>query len=96
METFSGLEWDDGNRAKCQGHGVSIEEIGAMFAGEPRYSPDTAHSMVEQRYLATGRTAAGRALLVVFAIRERDGGSYVRPISARYMHAKEAARYGHA
>lgn len=96
METFSGLEWDDGNQLKCQGHGVSIEEIEAMFAGEPRYSPDVAHSMVEQRYLATGRTAAGRALLVVFAIRDRDGRRYVRPISARYMHAKEAARYGQA
>ncbi len=96
METFSGLEWDDGNRAKCQGHGVSIEEIEAMFAGEPRYSPDTIHSIVEQRFLATGRTREGRALLVAFTVREHDGRRYVRPISARYMHAKEAARYGHA
>lgn len=96
METFSGLDWDDGNTAKCQKHGVSVEEIEAMFAGEPRYSPDAGHSIVEQRYLATGRTAEDRALLVVFTIREQDGGRYVRPISARYMHAKEAAGYGHA
>ena len=96
METFSGLDWDDGNLAKCQAHGVSIAEIEAMFAGEPRYSPDEAHSVDEQRYLATGRTGAGRALLVVFTVREHDGGRHVRPISARYMHAKEAARYGNA
>ena len=96
METFSGLDWDDGNLAKCQAHGVPVEEIEAMFAGEPRYSPDMVHSVFEQRYLATGRTSAGRAVLVVFTIRSREGRNYVRPISARYMHAKEAARYGHA
>lgn len=96
METFAGVEWDDGNRAKCQKHGVSIAEIESMFAGEPRYSPDTAHSFDEQRFLATGRTDVGRPVLVVFTIREVDGVKLVRPISARYMHAKEAARYGHA
>lgn len=96
METFAGLDWDDGNLAKCQKHGVSIEEIAAMFAGEPFYSPDIVHSVTEQRFLATGRTAQGRPLYVVFTIRERDGGRYVRPISARYMHAKEAALYGYA
>jgi uncharacterized DUF497 family protein len=96
MDIFSGLDWDDGNRDKCQQHGVPIEEIEAMFADQPKYSPDVAHSVDEQRYLATGRTSEGRPIYVVFTIRERDGGRYVRPISARYMHAKEAARYGHA
>ena len=96
METFTGVEWDEGNHTKCQKHGVSIAEIESMFAGEPRYAPDVAHSFDEQRYLATGRTAAGRPLLVVFTIRETDERRLVRPISARYMHAKEAARYGHA
>ena len=93
METFSGLDWDHSNRTKCQVHGVSIEEIEAMFAGEPRFRPDVVHSIEEQRFLATGRTAAGRALFVIFTIRERLDGRYVRPISARYMHAKEASRY---
>jgi uncharacterized DUF497 family protein len=45
METFSGLDWDEGNLAKCQKHGVSVEEIEAVFAGEPQYSPDTVHSI---------------------------------------------------
>jgi uncharacterized DUF497 family protein len=26
-----GVEWDEGNRDKCQKHGVSIEEIEALF-----------------------------------------------------------------
>ena len=95
METFAGLDWDDGNLAKCQKHGVSIEEIAAMFAGEPRYAPDIAHSVVEQRLLAIGTTGSGRPIFVVFTIRERGGRRYVRPISARYMHAKEAARFGY-
>ena len=96
METFSGLDWDEANLAKCQTHGVSVAEIEAMFAGEPRYAPDLAHSIVEQRFVATGRTNEDRPLLVIFTVRERGGGRYVRPISARYMHAKEAARYGHS
>ena len=25
--SFSGIEWDAGNRAKCEGHGVSLDEI---------------------------------------------------------------------
>jgi uncharacterized DUF497 family protein len=83
VDIFSGLEWDEGNRAKCAKHGVSVEEIETMFTGEPRFSPDEVHSIVEQRLLATGRTATGRALLVVFTIREREDGRYVRPISAR-------------
>lgn len=96
MESFSGLDWDDGNLDKCRTHGVSIAEIESMFAGEPIYSPDIAHSVEEQRFLATGRSATGRALFVIFTVREHDGGLYVRPISARYMHAKEAARHGHS
>ena len=96
MEHFTGLDWDHGNLAKCQKHGVSIAEINAMFAGEPRYSPDVAHSLIEQRYLATGRTESGRAILVIFTVRDREGERLVRPISARYMHAKEAARFSSA
>ena len=31
-----GFDWDGGNRAKCQKHGVSIAEIEALFANNPR------------------------------------------------------------
>jgi hypothetical protein len=31
----SGFDWDEGNRAKCQKHGVSIPEIEELFAQGP-------------------------------------------------------------
>jgi uncharacterized DUF497 family protein len=32
---FDGFDWDSGNRAKCQKHGVSIAEIESLFLGTP-------------------------------------------------------------
>jgi len=95
MELFSGLDWDVGNIEKCQTHGVSVAEIVELFEGEPKFAPDMSHSEAEQRFIATGRNGIGRALFIVFTVREHEGQRLVRPISARYMHAKEAARYGH-
>jgi len=92
---LSGIDCDAGNLTKCQKHGVSIEEIEEVFAGEPSFSPDETHSAVEQRFIAVGRTTTGRAIFVSFTFRDRDGRHLVRPISARYMHTKEAASYGH-
>lgn len=89
------LDWDAGNLAKCQSHGVSIEEIESLFRGDPYFAPDAVHSIIEKRYFAIGRTQAGRALFVVFTFREAgEEEQMIRPISARYMHAKEAKRYG--
>jgi hypothetical protein len=34
-------------------------------------------------------TEAGRYVLLVFTLRARADGTFIRPISARYMHAKE-------
>jgi len=87
------LDWDEGNRAKCQKHGVRLDEIESFFQRQPRFSPDLAHSALENRFIAVGQTAAGRPLFVVFTFRVRHGQRVVRPISARYMHAKEARRY---
>jgi uncharacterized DUF497 family protein len=90
----SGVDWDAGNLVKCQVHGVSIAEIESFFRRQPRFAPDTAHSGSEDRFIAVGTTEMGRALFVAFTFRERDGRRLVRPISARYMHLKEAKRYG--
>jgi uncharacterized DUF497 family protein len=90
----SDLDWDDGNRSKCEKHDVSIAEIESLFRGRPRYAPDRKHSATENRFIAVGRTAEGRAMFVAFTFRESDGRLLVRPVSARYMHAKEADRYG--
>lgn len=93
MEPLTGLDWDDGNLTKCQRHGVSVEEIAELFAGEPAYVPDERHSSAEPRLLAIGKTSAGRALFVAFTIRVRDGRRLARPISARFMHRKEIEHY---
>ena len=91
---FDGFDWDAGNRDKCAKHGVSVGEIEATLSGSPIFAPDAAHSGAERRYIAAGRTPEGRAVFVAFTLRERDGAVLLRPVSARFMHAKEAARYG--
>ena len=91
--TIGGFDWDEGNRAKCLKHGVSIAEIEALLRGEPHVAPDPRHSAAEDRFIAVGRNAQGRALFVAFTLRTRDGEGLIRPVSARYMHRKEVASY---
>ena len=55
--------------------------------------PDVGHSREESRFRAIGNTHKGRHVFVVFAIREKEGKSYIRPISARYMHRREIEHY---
>jgi uncharacterized DUF497 family protein len=88
-----GFDWDTGNRAKCQKHGVSIAEIEALFMRNPRIAPDPRHSQDEDRVIAMGRTSAGRPLFVAFTLREKNGELLIRPVTARYMHAKEIAAH---
>ena len=83
------IEWDDGNWPKCGNHGVSREEIERLFMRDPTVVTDEKHSEVEVRLIAIGKTDGGRNLFVIFTTRERDGAVAIRPISARYMHAKE-------
>jgi uncharacterized DUF497 family protein len=56
-------------------------------------APDPRHSAAEDRFIAVGRNAQGRALFVAFTFRTRDGERLIRPVSARYMHRKEVASY---
>ena len=70
-----------------------MEEIESLFIRPHAIRVDTAHSQSEERIRAIGKTAAGRYVFLVFTIRERDGGRYIRPISARYMHKKEIEYY---
>jgi len=89
----SGFDWDDANRAKCQRHGVTLEEIEALFRGRPFVAPDLDHSAEEDRLIAIGRNGVGRAMFVAFTIRVRNQERMIRPITARYMHAREIRRY---
>jgi uncharacterized protein len=80
----SGFDWDDGNRAKCQGHGVSIAQIEALFVHGPRIAPDPKHSADEDRLIAVGRTSRGRPVFVAFTIRTKDNRRLIRAVTARY------------
>jgi uncharacterized DUF497 family protein len=90
---FSGFDWDDGNRSKCQKHGVSVETVEHIFHRGLMILPDEAHSLTEQRFRAIGYSGEGRALFIVFTIRRRRGEVLIRPISARFMHRKEVEHY---
>lgn len=88
-----GFDWDIGNRAKCQKHGVSVAAIEGLFSGPVAILPDPGHSRREVRLKAIGRTPAGRMVFLVFTERRLGGRLLIRPISARYMHAKEVRAY---
>ncbi len=82
--------WDEGNRAKCQKHGVSIAEIEALFRQSDVWvAPDVRHSQQEKRHLAVGKLLNGRYVFVAFTLR----AGFIRPITARFMHHKEIKQY---
>jgi hypothetical protein len=93
---IDGFDWDDGNREKCSKHGVTIAEIEVLLSGVPLVAPDVRHSDGEVRLIAVSKNASGRPMFVAFTIRTRQGRRLLRPISARYMHAKEIRTYGKA
>lgn len=85
-----GFDWDEGNRMKCQKHGVSIAEIEAFFYhNQYRLLPDVKHSENEKRLMAVGKGITGRWTFVGFVQR----GDLIRPVTARYMHSKEVSFY---
>jgi uncharacterized protein len=88
----NGFDWDSGNRAKCEKHGLSIAVIESLFGRPLAILPDEAHSQQEKRLRAIGRTDRG-AVFIVFTLRRRGDEVLIRPISARYMHKKEMEAY---
>jgi uncharacterized DUF497 family protein len=89
-----GFDWNAGNRLKCQKLGLSIAQIEHVVShAETLIVPDDKNSALETRFIAVGRTPEGRFAFVAFTLRVREGQLLVRPISARYMHEKEVARY---
>ena len=90
---IAGFDWDDGNRSKCQKHGVSQAAIESVFRSPIAVLPDPLHSKSEERFKAIGRSDAGRLIFFVFTLRTRRGKRLVRPISARFMHKKEVEHY---
>lgn len=93
MQEVTGFEWDYGNRDKCQKHGVSVAALESAFNRTLRVFPDPAHSRSEERFIAIGKTDEGRHVFVAFTLRTHGAETYIRPISARYMHRKEIEHY---
>lgn len=87
------FDWDDGNRDKCQKHGLSVHGIESLFQGPLAVFPDPEHSIDEERFIGIGKTDKDRSVLVVFTLRRRSNLVLIRPISARYMHKKEVEHY---
>ncbi len=50
-------------------------------------------SPAEKRLRTAGKAPSGRHVFVAFTFREKEGKTYIRPISARYMHRKEIESY---
>jgi uncharacterized DUF497 family protein len=88
------FDWSHGNDTKCAKR-VSIKEIEQLFHCDPTIIRDVVHSENEERFVAIG-TVSNRQIHVVFTERFIGGESHIRPISARYMHKKEAKRHGKA
>lgn len=92
---FSGLDWDEGNIDHCRKHGLTIPEIeAALNSGALVILPDVKHSGPEQRQIAAGTLPNGERIFVAFTLREKDGVTLLRPISARRMHEGEGRKYG--
>lgn len=88
--SFSGFDWDDGNREKNLKHRVHAWECEQLFFNEPLIVlDDPKHSIAEDRHAAFGRTDAGRRLVVVYTMRKEK----VRVISARDMNKRERQFY---
>ena len=92
VQPIAAFDWDDGNWPKCGKHGVSKADIEHALSHEPMVRPDRTEGG-EPRFNAIGPNASGRHLFIAFAIREVDGRTMIRPISARFMHRKEIVHY---
>src|SRR5262245_2480431 len=92
---IGGLEfdWDEGNRKKCQKHGLSTHEVESVLRGPLPVFQDPDNSSEEERFIGIGKTDAGRGVFIAFTLRTREEVVLVRPISARYMHKKEIDHY---
>jgi uncharacterized protein len=90
---YDGFDWDRGNRAKCQKHGLSIALMESLFTRSLAIIPSAAASQEESRFCAVGQTGNGRRVFLVFMLRRKGDKQLIRPISARYMHKKEIESY---
>ena len=88
---FEGFDWDAGNNDKnFIKHNVRNSECEQVFFNQPLIVlEDTAHSLVEQRWAAFGKTDEDRLLVVIFTERRH----LLRVISARDVDRRERQYY---
>lgn len=79
------FEWDDDNEDHIARHGVETDEVEEVFVDRHRL-----YRSREGRYVAMGRSAAGRYLFVVFE--KRESGT-IRVTTARNMSEKEKKHF---
>ena len=89
----NGFDWDKGNRAKCEKHGLSTSVIESLFTRPLAILPDAAHSQRERRFRAIGRTDRGAVVSSCSRFGAKGDELLIRPISARHMHKKEIDAY---
>lgn len=82
------FDWDEGNRAKVIKR-LPIEVAQSAFLGEPLVFFDQKHSEKEPRWFLMN-VVNERAVALVFTVRNNK----IRIVSARYMHGREASKYG--
>jgi hypothetical protein len=81
------FEWDDGNTDHIARHGVTPVEAEEVIAGDPIVL-QVQYRYGERRVLCAGKTAKGRAIAVVYTVRE----GRVRVVTA--FPAKRSLREG--
>jgi uncharacterized DUF497 family protein len=81
---FAGFDWDSANLPKCLGHGVSLAEIEALFAGDVYVVRDAVVDG-ERRTLAFGNGARRDILRLHLARRPDSAGQ-------RALHACEGGQ----
>lgn len=93
FEKVVGFDWDGANSRKNEAkHGVTMTEAEQLFFNRPLLMlEDSAHSDVEARIHALGKTDQGRRLHITFTLREK--GTLIRVISVLDMHRKERQSY---
>ncbi len=87
------IEWDEHkNQINIRKHKVSFEEAQSVFYDPlTKVASDPDHSHDEDRFLAVGRSSAGRNLLVVHCYRDRE--RIIRIISARRLNRSERRQF---
>ena len=86
---FVGFQWGRGNTLKCGKHGVSRAEIESLFSRPALIVVGWGQLRIGSAFSRDRRHRFETPCVRVLTLR----GGFVRPISARYMHAKEIRRY---